>query len=478
MVEAPALFSAAEAASLAGASLVGKAGALIGSVVVDSRKAGPGALFVALPGERTDGHDHISAAIEAGASVILARADRRSSVESMAAEALAAKEPGVAIVFAPEPLAALQALAREHRRRFPRLLRIGITGSSGKTTTKECAVAALGTSRSLVMNEGNLNSDIGLSLSMFNLRPEHELGVFEMGMNRRGEMAELASVYEPDLALITNVGTAHIGILGSRDAIALEKKQIFSRFDGSQAGFVPEDDDYRAFLKEGVRGEMLEFGPRSTKGFGGARDLGLEGYEVDWEGLRFRFPLAGRHNLRDGIAAMALAGRLGTPAEDVAEGLASVRPLFGRSEVIRGELTLVRDCYNANPDSMGAALGLCDDLDWAGRRIYALGSMLELGPESDAAHRALGARAGASRADALFFFGEEARAAFEEARATGFRGLIVFETDMDRLRASLASFARPGDLVLLKASRGMALWRAAEGLPGVGALDGAVAQHG
>lgn len=460
------LFEAGQAAVATGAALAGNARARIESVAVDSRKVLPGSLFVALPGERADGHFFIEAALQAGAAAVLARANRRADIEAAIGDLAASR--GAALLFVPDALAALQALARDYRRRFPRLLRVGITGSSGKTTTKECAASALGRSRSLVMNEGNLNSDIGLSLSMFSLREEHEIGVFEMGMNRRGEMAELAGIYEPDVAVITNVGTAHIGILGSRDAIAEEKKLIFSRFDGSQTGFVWEDDDYRAFLREGVRGEVLEFGLRSTKGFGGARSLGLEGYGVEWEGRSFRFPLAGRHNLLDGIAAMAVASRLGTPADEVAEGLASVRPLFGRSEIQKGEVTLVKDCYNANPDSVAAAMELCDDIEWPGRRVYVLGSMLELGPESEAAHRGVGARAGASKAAALFFFGEESRAAFEGAREAGFRGLLVYETDFDRLRESARSFVRPGDLVLLKASRGMALERLADALAGKG----------
>ena len=326
------------------------------------------------------------------------------------------------------------------------------------------------------MNEGNLNSDIGLALSMFALAPGHEVGIFEMGMNRRGEMAELAWIYEPDVALITNVGTAHIGILGSRRAIAQEKKCIFSRFDGRQAGFVWEGDDFRDFLREGVRGEMRDFGPGSTEGFRGAKALGLDGYEIEWEGFSFRFPLPGRHNLLNAIAAMALASQVGIEPRAAAEGLGSVKPLFGRTEILRGELTVLRDCYNANPDSMDAALGLSDELEWPGRKVYVLGSMLELGEDSDAAHRALGERAARSRADGLFFFGEETRSAARAALDSGFRGQVVHETDMDALRSRLVSFARPGDLVLLKASRGMALWRAAEGLPVLGADSGVDAE--
>jgi UDP-N-acetylmuramoyl-tripeptide--D-alanyl-D-alanine ligase len=348
-------------------------------------------------------------------------------------------------------------------------LRIGITGSSGKTTTKECMAAILGRSRRVVLNPGNLNSDIGLPLSIFAIGEAHEAGIFEMGMNRAGEMGELASVFEPDIALITNVGTAHIGILGSRDAIAREKKMIFSRFDGSQAGFVWEDDAYNSFLKNGVPGEIADFGTRSTTAMRVARSMGLGGYELEWKGRKFRLSLPGRHNLLDAIGAAAAASRAGAPDGDVAEGLSSVRPLFGRSEILEGEFTIVRDCYNANPDSVEAAIGLCDSVEWRGRRAYILGSMLELGSESESAHRAMGETAGKSAADALFFFGVDARPAFEAARLAGFRGLVVFETDFDRLLAAVRAYLASGDLALVKGSRGMALERLADALlPGVG----------
>jgi len=454
------LFSSAEVAALAGGTLVGDPAACVLSVTVDSRSVLPGSLFVALLGERTDGHAFIEAALASGAACVLARLDRRASLGALGA----ALRPRSAIVFVPDTLAALQALARAHRLRFPRLLRIGITGSSGKTTTKECVSAILGSSRAIVLNPGNLNSDIGLPLSMFAIEEGHEAGIFEMGMNRQGEMGELASVYEPDIALITNVGAAHIGILGSRDAIAKEKKDIFSRFDGRQAGFVWEDDDYRVFLKAEVRGEVLDYGPRSTKGLSILEDRGLEGYALSWQEKDFVFPLPGRHNLLDAAAAISVASRAGASATEVARGLSSVRPLFGRSEVIKAECTILQDCYNANPDSVEAVIALCGSLAWAGRRVYVLGSMLELGQESEAAHRAMGESAGASGADALFFYGSEARPAFDAARLAGFRGLVLFETSFDRLLAALRAYVAPGDLVLLKASRGMALERVAEAL--------------
>jgi UDP-N-acetylmuramoyl-tripeptide--D-alanyl-D-alanine ligase len=442
------------------ARLEGPPGASFAAAATDSRKVGQGDLFVALPGERVDGHDYAAQALAAGASCLLVAEARWSALEPSMGRALA--EGPAAVLVVSEVLPAFQALARARRRLVPSMKRIGITGSSGKTTTKEIAAGIFAQGRRVAMNPGNLNSDIGLSQSMFGIGTDAEIGVFEMGMNRRGEMDELAGVYEPEIALITNVGTAHIGILGTRNAIAAEKKAIFSRFDGSQVGFVNEDDDYNAFLKEGVRGEVRDFGPRSTKGFRGARDLGLDGFAVDWEGLQVRFPLVGMHNLANAIAAAALAECVGTPPREIAAGLETARPLFGRSEILRGDVTIIRDCYNANPDSAEAAIEFCDALEWRGRRVYVFGSMLELGAESAEAHRRVGSACASSRADALFFFGEEMRQAFEAARERSFGGLSVFETDFDRLGASLKAYVKSGDLVLLKASRGMALERLVE----------------
>jgi UDP-N-acetylmuramoyl-tripeptide--D-alanyl-D-alanine ligase len=467
MVDMPS-FSASEACSILaargiGAVLHGLPGSRWSSAVVDSRSAGPGILFAAFPGEKADGHDFVEAALAAGSPLVLVSAEgwaaRRTRLEAAVAASASAA------IAVDEVLPALQALAREKRLRHPGLRRIGITGSSGKTTTKEIVASILGQIGSVASSPGNLNSDQGLSLAMFGIRGDEEWGVFEMGSNRPGEMAELAAIYEPDFALITNVGTAHIGILGSRRAVAEEKKRIFSRFDGRQVGFVGENDDFNAFLKEGVPGEILDFGSGSTAGFKGAEDLGLDGWAVDWEGLRIRFPLVGKHNLDNALAALSLSARLGIRAEAVAAGLESVHPLFGRSEILRGDITVVSDCYNANPESVEAAIEFCDSLTWKGRRLYVIGSMLELGVDSEKAHRRVGEIAARSEASGLFFFGEESRGAWEAVRERGFPGLLLFETNFDRLRIAVHSWLREGDLVLLKGSRGIALERLLDAIP-------------
>lgn len=467
-----ALFTAGEAAGMIGGACRGNLESIIADVVADSRQVRIGSLFVALPGERADGHDFIASALERGASCILAASSKKEKV----IKAFAAAGPHAACaIFVDSPLAGLQGLAREHRRRMKGLLRIGVTGSSGKTTTKECIGGALSLAYpqgTLIMNEGNLNSDIGLALAMFSIGASHKVGVFEMGMNRKGEMDELAYIYEPDIAVITNIGTAHIGMIGSRQGIADEKKKIFSRFTGSQRGFVWEGDPYKAYLEADVAGAVAEFGLRSTKGLGVIEDLGLSGWRLGWFGETLLLPLPGKHNLLNGLAALSVAAELGLDPSLVAKGLADVKPLFGRSEIFEGKIALVRDCYNANPDSVAAAIDFCDSLDCEGRKFYVLGSMLELGESSAEEHAAMGRRAASSSAEGLFFFGEEARDGYEAATAAAKAGAakgrsekIIFHTnDIESLKKAVLDNLKDGDLVLAKASRGLALERFTEAL--------------
>ncbi len=301
---------------------------------------------------------------------------------------------------------------------------------------------------------------VQLPASLFLVRPEHELAVFELGINRIGEMDILAAAYEPDCAIINNIGSAHIGMLGgTRQGIAAEKKKISSRFNGAQTLIVPEDDDFRDYLLSDVRGRGLCFGPRSQGGFGGARSLGLEGWELSYGGLSCRLALPGAHNLMNALAAIQAASLYGAAPEDVQKGLAAIRPLSGRSEFLRGRVSVVNDCYNANAESMFAAISFCDDAELSGRRIYVLGSMKELGDESPEAHRKLGLRAASSKADCLYFFGEEATAAYHAAKEASFPGALRHFTDFDALSAAFRRELREGDTVLLKASRSMALER-------------------
>jgi len=458
-----ALFAIAELAAAAGGRLVaGPADGAIASVSIDSRAVGADALFVALRGERTDGHRFIGAAAAAGARALLVREDEAAA---RAAELAALAARGVAAVAVADTLAGLQRLARVHLARLDLAARVGVTGSSGKTTTKEIIGAILSRAAPTAVSGGNLNSETGVPLACFAVGADHRWAVLEMGVNHPGEMAALADIVRPDLALVTNIGTAHIGLLGSREAIAREKRAIFSRFTGRETAFLPEDEPFFGLLAEGVRGRVVAYGPRSTPGYEGSESQGLDGTLIHWEGSRVRFPLGGVHNLANALGAAAGARELGVSAAAVREGLEAVRPLFGRSEILRGRATVLFDGYNANPDSMERALAWAAAVAWEGRRVAVLGGMRELGAESDRAHRALAASPSLARFDLVFLLGDELRPAYEELAATPMAGRAAWEADPDRLAARLAAAVREGDLVLVKGSRGLELQRV---LPSLG----------
>jgi UDP-N-acetylmuramoyl-tripeptide--D-alanyl-D-alanine ligase len=446
------LFRWEEAARILGCAFLlpekGRLPAGFRAVSVDSRQIEKDALFVALPGAQTDGHRFVEEAFAAGAAGALVRkehADRYLRIGGT--------ERGGALLVVDDTLRALQSLAKAYLDTFPGLLRIGITGSSGKTTTKELVAAIIGREKRVGYSKANLNSDVGLPLSVFRLRPEHEAGIFEMGMNRRGEIAEIACVLRPRLALITNVGTAHIGSIGTREGIAEEKKAVFSCFTGDETALVPADSAFAAFLAEGVRGKVIRY-PGAETVFDRVKDCGVAGWECVFEGKAAAFALPGRHNLENAAAAAAIARAAGIGAEAVAAGLSSVRPLSGRGEVVKTTLggrrvTVVNDSYNANPDSMEKALAFFEETAWPGRKIIVAGEMLELGEQSAAAHERLFARLEASGADRKYFF-HVSDAAFPD-------GNIAVYNDRERLKAALDRDAQDGDLVLLKGSRACAL---------------------
>jgi UDP-N-acetylmuramoyl-tripeptide--D-alanyl-D-alanine ligase len=433
------------------------------SVAVDSRAVIPGTLFAALKGAVQDGHRYVEAAFKAGAAAALVA---RSCFEDPGyALAEAARRAGGILLVVEDTLKGLQDAAAAYLDRFPKLLRIGITGSSGKTTTKEIAAAMIGRERAVVLNPGNLNSETGLPLAVFGIRSDHTVGIFEMGMNRKGEIGELAAVLKPQIALITNIGTAHIGMFGNKGAIAREKKDIFSQFRGNETALIPEDEDCRDFLAADLRGRVRFYGPRAFEELGEIRDRGLEGMDITWAGTAVHFGLPGRYNLKNALAAAAIAREVPVSPAAVREGLAGVKPLFGRSEILKGPLTVIRDCYNANPESAAEALAFCDGLSWPGRRVYVMGSMMELGDRSGEAHENLGRLLAASRADRIYLYGKETRAAAEvlEKSSPKVRAAYFYTESMEELSRSVGTYVCPGDLVLLKGSRGCAL----EGLTGV-----------
>ena len=426
------------------------------SVCIDSRSINNGALFVALQGQAQDGHLFIESAIKAGAAGIMAA---RSKLDKFDIVMLVKKYKKTLLVVE-DTLKGLQDAARIYLEKFPGLLKIAITGSAGKTTTKEITASIIKQEKNIVMNSGNLNSETGLPLSVFNVRSGHEVGIFEAGMNRRGEIAELADVLKPNIALITNIGSAHIGILGSKWAIAEEKKSIFSQFTGSEKALIPMDDNFKEFLSKDVNGKVIYYSQHNFSELECVRDKGLEGAQIKWAGKLINFPLPGDANIKNAFAAIAIAGEIPVSAQSIKEGLESVKPLFGRSQIIKGRITLIQDCYNSSPESLESVLEFFNDLEWQGRKVCVIGSMLELGNTSKEAHKNMGLSLGAmnlntSHDDKIFLFGKECKAA---AEVLAEQKNNYFWTDkMDELKKALTSYTKPGDLVLLKGSRGCAL---------------------
>ena len=424
------------------------------SVATDSRVVDCHALFVPLRGLRQDGHRYIEDALRQGASCIFADAAHLDNQENAQNLAALCQKYQAACIKVDDTLKALQNAAAAYLEQFPRLLKIGITGSNGKTTTKELLASIFAQEHRVIKNEGNLNSETGLPLSVFAVREAHEVGIFELGMNRKGEIAELAAVLKPHIAVITNIGTAHIGILGSKDAIAQEKKQIFAYFDEQSVGFIPGEDEYTAFLKEVPHGKCFTYAAAADS----YRVEGLTGCTIRYKGETIHLPLPGIHNVRNAFAAIAVAEYCAVPVKSIKAGIEQIRALFGRSQIMYGSVTYLLDCYNANPDSMAAGLSLCAGVTVSGRKIYILASMRELGSESHKAHKAVCKTAFDSDADVLFFFGKEICAAAVEQENTLRKPFFCFdEADAEKLRDTLDGLLRKHDFVFLKGSRSLAL---------------------
>jgi UDP-N-acetylmuramoyl-tripeptide--D-alanyl-D-alanine ligase len=453
------------------------AGSLYPSMVaVDSRRCGPGALFVALPGSVADGHRYVDDAARAGAIAAIVRSESAPDGGSWP----------VPVLVTDDALQALHDLAAWYvdRHLSASTTRVGITGSNGKTTTKEMLAAMLRTAGDCFASAGNLNSETGLPLSVLATPPGVRFAVYEMAMSNPGEMAPLAAIVRPHTALVTNIGTAHIGSLGSREAIAREKKQIAARFTGRERLFVPEDDDFRDLLSENVDGAISYFGERS-QGIAIVERGGTTLLRSDGDEVAMRLP--GTHNARNALAALALAESLGVERARALKSITSVRVPAGRAEVIEGSrgITVLNDAYNANPDSMVVAMEMARA---RGVTVLVLGDMYELGSHEACAHDRVLRIAAESGARSVWFVGERFAAAlnrvsldrghFDDApsAATGSSegpappeaaGLQVRALEsVDQAIREVPATLKPGDVVLLKGSRAVALERLLPSLTG------------
>lgn len=432
-------------------------------VQTDSRNVVKNTLFVPLIGENQDGHKYIPQAIEKGASVVLLSLKNFES-DSNTFISLSQNNPSVFFIAVDNNLRALQKIAGCYVEKFPELIKIGVTGSSGKTTTKEMIYSILSQKYNVVSNKGNLNSETGLPLSVFSIRPEHKVGLFEMGMNRKDEIKEIAGVLKPRFAVVTNIGNAHIGLLGSRKNIAEEKAHVFDYINNFGTAVIPKDDDFTDYLAEQVDGNVVFYGQGYPENVKFISDLGLGGTEFSIDGLNVHLSLPGAYNYKNTLAAVALAQVLGLSAEEIKKGVEECQSVFGRSEIIHGHYTIVKDCYNANPDSMEKALELVKSVDSKNKKFLVLGDMLELGQDSLNAHSRIGEIT--SELDAVcIFIGKEMEAAYKSCSKRDKHYFADRSDDsIDKIVNFIKTNSSEGDVILIKGSRGMALERVSDKL--------------
>jgi UDP-N-acetylmuramoyl-tripeptide--D-alanyl-D-alanine ligase len=437
----------------------------VSDVIIDSRQAVPGCLFVALPGEQQHGHAFVTQAFERGAIAAIVEADLALDCQVVdLRESSGVPEEGPALpicVRVEESVAALQELAAFWRRRYhPRV--IGITGSVGKTTTKELVAAVLARRYTTLRSRDSYNNEIGLPLTLLQLRPRHERVVLEMGMYDVGEISQLARIAQPDVGVVTNVGPVHLERAGSMERIAQAKAELVEALPADGAAILNYDDPLVRAMRERTQARVVTYGlsPKADLWASGIQGMGLEGIRfrlhVQDEVIHLRVPLLGRHSVHTVLRAAAVGVVEGESWQEIVEGLQGGTPQLRLVAVdgINGAMIL-DDTYNASPQSTLAALNLLDELD--GRKIAVLGDMRELGSYEEKGHRMVGLRV-IDSVDILVTVGELGRIIAEEARRWGFPEASTYMLDDDVETIELLErIIEPDDIVLVKGSRALHL---------------------
>ena len=454
MVSGSPIFTATQILQATGGVLLaGGQGNTFYGITTDSRKVQDGNLFVALQGEKYDGHDFVELALEQGAAGILVQNETKLKITP--------QEKKVAVIKVADTLQALGDLAQNYRKRFP-IPVIGLTGSSGKTTTKEMMAAIIGRAKIALTTEGNLNNLIGLPQTIFRLTNDHELAILEMGTNTRGEIKRLTQIAAPDIGLITNIGPAHLAGFGSVDIVREEKGDLFFNMKPTGMAIINLDDEAIRIVTERWPGRRITFG-MSPEADVTAKDIEMNGAR----GVRFtlvigdnaqnvEMKIVGIHHVYNALAASATAWAAGIDGKSIAEGLAAFRPVSGRMQMIKLQncAFVLDDSYNANPASVREALMTLKDLKKHHSGYVFLGDMLELGTFADEMHRKIGFLMATIGVNAVFLKGDFASVTAAGAREGGMLPQNIFflseeEDGMLFLKKNL----KKGDWILVKGSR-------------------------
>ena len=430
-----------------GTLLCGDTAQPVCSITTDSRKATPGALFIPLRGENFDGHDYIGAAFEKGAALSLSA----RPVEPVA---------GKTIISVEDTSKALADIARFYLKKY-RVPVVGITGSVGKTTTKDMIYSVLNQQYNVLKTQGNFNNEIGLPLTVFRLEREQDMAVLEMGMSAFGEIHHLVDIARPDVAVITNIGMSHIENLGSQEGIFQAKMEICDYFTKDHTLIVNGDDKFLWTVRGREAFEVVTFGIENKDCdvvAEAVENLGIDGsrFQVELDGSRYEvcIPTPGVHNIYNALAAICVGRRYGVPMEQIIRGIAQFRLTEMRLSVEQAHgITIINDCYNASPDSIRAALKVLGSVE-AARKVAVLGDMLELGEFAKNAHYELGGEVEKNGTDVLLTAGKNAEHLAIGARDAGLEAVYSYKTT-EELAEQIKRYVKAGDVVLVKASRGM-----------------------
>ena len=421
---------------------------------IDTRTIRSGELFFAVKGERLDGHDFVGAALEKGvAAAVVERNELHRYPDK------------TRLLAVDDTLAALQTLATAVRKLWGKPL-VGVTGSAGKTTTKEAIAHVLSAHFRVLKSEGNFNNHFGLPLMLLKLEPEHDVAVIEMGMSHAGEIRALAKIAQPEIGVVTNVAPVHLEFFDSLAGIARAKYELIESLPASGTAVLNADDEYVSQFGRDFKGRVISYGTRATADVRSenVHTRGAEGSEFDVvigsARVHARLPLVGEHNILNALAAVAVGLARGLkPAEAVA-ALATLAPPDKRGQVLQlGNITVINDCYNSNPKALRAMVDALAAMK-AGRRIVVAGEMLELGPAGEEMHRAAGQHVAEMKIDVLVGVRGLAQAMVNGAQHAGAQAEFV--ATPEEAGEWLAREARDGDVVLLKASRGVKLEKALE----------------
>ncbi len=422
---------------------------------IDSRTVAPGDLFIALKGENFDGHDYAAAALEKGAVAAIVQTGKEVGGDPKR------------LLRVEDTLRALQSLGAAARRLWGKPL-LAVTGSAGKTTTKEILAHLLMTRYRVLKSTGNLNNHIGLPLQLLKLEPEHDIAVVEMGMNHPGEIRALGMLAHHDLAIVTCVAPVHLEFFSGLAEIARAKYEIVETLHVGGVAVLNADDGYVCQFGRDFKGKVVTFGLRRAADVSAQniQSHGAEGSSFDLVAGSVRepvnFSLMGEHNIYNALAATAAALERGVSPSQAAAALATIQPAEKRGQVLEaGGATIINDCYNSNPKALNAMIDTLASMN-ASRRILVAGEMLELGPTGEKLHREAGQHAAQAKIDFVIGVRGLARSLAESAAGAGVRAQFVETPEL--AGELLAKELRPGDAVLLKASRGVKLERALEKL--------------